>query len=622
MILDEISRAASSAILELFGQDVGPVPIEFPEEAGFGDFTINAFHLAKALRKPPPEIARQLAERLGAHPPIEKAEAASGYVNLTVDRRALFAAAVPAAIEDPAALGAGRSRAGRRIVVEFSAPNTNKPQHLGHLRNNFLGDAVARVLKNAGAEVFRVNLVNDRGIHICKSMLAYERWGGGVTPRSSGKKGDHLVGDFYVRFETEFRKEVDAYAASHADEWERWRAEHGLDRKGRPRPEAELRAEWLGTFKEEGFGRIPLGHAAQEMLRRWEKGDPATVGLWKTMNGWVLEGFDETYRRLGIAFDRVYLESETWQLGKDLILDALKRGIFQRRPDGAVEIDLEKHGLGRKVVLRPDGTAVYITQDVGTTVLKAEDWTPHELVWVVADEQRHHFKVLFKILELMGYPWAASCHHLAYGLVNLPEGRMKSREGTVVDADDLMDEVAGLAREEIRSRDPAASTAVQDERAGTIALAAIKFMLLKVNPVNTMIYNPKESVSFDGDTGPYLLYTAARIKRMLDDGGVAGDVATGFEPGALGEPSEVAVARLLLRFSRATERAAAELNPAAICNFLHELAQAYNTYYQDVPVLRATDPSTRRARLMLSAATRNVIVRGCEILGIRMIDRM
>src|SRR5262249_46250931 len=269
-------------------------------------------------------------------------------------------------------------------------------------------------------------------------------------PESSGKKGDHLVGDFYVRFETEFQKEVDAYVAAHGDEYESYFAEHSVDRKGNVRPDEEVRKEWRDTFKEDGFGKIPLGHAAQEMLRRWEKGDPATVALWRRMNGWVLAGFDDTYRRLGIAFDKVYLESETWQLGKDLILEALGRGVFQRRRDGAVEIDLEKAGLGRKVVLRPDGTSVYITQDVGTTVLKAKAWSPDAMIWVVADEQRHHFKVLFKILELMGHPWAAACHHLAYGLVNLPEGRMKSREGTVVDADDLMDEVAGLARDEIK----------------------------------------------------------------------------------------------------------------------------------------------------------------------------
>jgi arginyl-tRNA synthetase len=622
MILDELNRICAAATFELFGQRCDDVPIEFPEEASFGDLAVNGFHLARALRRPPQEIAARLAARLAGQGPIAKAEAASGYVNLTIERPALFAAAVPPALADAAAVGAGRSRAGRRILVEFSAPNTNKPQHLGHLRNNFLGDSVARILENAGAQASRVNLVNDRGIHICKSMLAYERWGGGVTPASTGRKGDHLVGDFYVRFETEFQKQVDGWVAGHEDDFRAWFAAHATDRKGTPRPEADVRKEWRATFKEESFGRIPLGRAAQEMLLRWESGDPATVTLWRTMNGWVFDGFDRTYRRLGIAFDKVYLESETWKLGKDLILEALARGVFERRTDGAVDIDLSKWGLGRKVVLRPDGTSVYITQDVGTTILKVRDFGADELVWVVADEQRHHFKVLFKVLELMGYPWAAACRHLAYGLVNLPEGRMKSREGTVVDADDLLDEVAGLAREEIVSRDPAVPKDVLEGRAEKIALAALRFMLLKVNPVNTMVYDPKESVSFDGETGPYLLYTAARIQRMLDDGAVRRDDPSGFDPAALGEPSEVALARKLLQFPRAAERAAAEMSPAVVCKYLHELAQAYNTYYQDVPVLRAEIPAVRRARLQLSAATRNVLTRGCALLGIEMIERM
>jgi arginyl-tRNA synthetase len=622
MILDDLSRAASSAVSDLFGQKVDSVPIEFPETAAFGDFTINCFHLAKALRKAPPEIAKALAAKLAGVPPVTKAEPASGYVNLTVDRPALFEAAVPPAVEDAAELGRNDARAGRRTVVEFSAPNTNKPQHLGHLRNNFLGDSVSRILENAGSKVFDVNLVNDRGIHICKSMLAYERWGQGVTPESSGKKGDHLVGDFYVRFETEFQREVDAYVAAHGEEYEFYFAEHSVDRKGNVRPDDEVRREWRATFKEEGFGKIPLGRAAQEMLRRWEQGDEATVALWKKMNGWVLAGFDVTYERLGVSFDKVYLESETWQLGKQLILDALEKGVFQRRKDGAVEIDLEKAGLGKKVVLRADGTSVYITQDVGTTVLKAKDWSPDAMIWVVADEQRHHFKVLFKILQLMGYPWATSCHHLAYGLVNLPEGRMKSREGTVVDADDLMDEVAALAKEEIRGRAPDTPAADLADRAEKIALAALRFMLLKVNAASTMIYNPKESVAFDGETGPYLLYTAARIQKMLQDGGVGGAGAAMFDPKALGAASEVAVALEILRFRRATERAAVDLNPAILCGYLHDLAQAYNTYYQDVPILRAEDPMTRRARLLLSEATRCVIARGCELLGIAMIERM
>jgi arginyl-tRNA synthetase len=436
-------------------------------------------------------------------------------------------------------------------------------------------------------------------------------------------KGDHLVGRFYVEFETAFQKEVETYVATHEDEFQAWRAKNAVDKKGRPRAEDDLRKEWRASFKEENFGRIPLGAAAQEMLRQWEAGDPETVALWTLMNGWVFAGFDATYRRLGIAFDRVYLESDNYRSGRDLILAGLERGIFQRRADGAVEIDLSAHGLGKKVVLRSDGTSVYITQDVGTTVRKAAECDVDGQIWVVADEQKFHFQTLFKILELMGYAWAKGLHHLAYGLVNLPEGRMKSREGTVVDADNLVDEVAALARDEINARDPDFPPAETAARAEKIALAALRFMLLRVTPTTTMIYNPKESVSFEGETGPYLLYTYARIRRMIDDGGfdAARDLAA-VDPSELGHASEAGLAKTLLRFGRATERAAREYNPAALCQYLIELAQAYNTYYQDVPVLKAPTPALRRARLALSAGAAAALRRGLDLLGIETVERM
>ncbi len=623
MIIDEIGQTARAALKEMTGAEVPAISVEFPEDASFGDFTVNCFHLAKSLRKAPPILAAELAPRLVGRGSIIAATAVSGYVNVTVDRAALFRSAIPAAVLDATAAGRNSVCDGRRLLVEFSAPNTNKPQHLGHLRNNFLGDSVSRLLANAGANVTKVNLINDRGIHICKSMLAYQRFGNGVTPQTSGTKGDHLVGRFYVEFEKAFQKEVDEYVATHEAERDEYVRTHAVDRKGQPRPVEEVAKEWRSSFKEEGFGKIPLGAAAQEMLRQWERGDPATVNLWKTMNGWVFDGFNETYARLGIAFDRIYLESETYKLGRDLILDALERGIFQKRADGAVEIDLSAHGLGKKVVLRSDGTSVYITQDIGTTVQKAEQWNADGQTWVVADEQKHHFKVLFKILELMGYPWAKGCHHLAYGLVNLPEGRMKSREGTVVDADDLLDEVSALAKDEIKNRDPEVTTDELSARSEKIALAALRFMLLKVNPVSTMVYNPKESVSFDGDTGPYILYTFARIRRMLRDSGLDLKSAVGnFDPTLLGAPTEVALARALLRFNRATARAAAEFSPAVVCTYLHDLAQAYNAYYQEVPVLRATPDALKHSRLLISSATANVLERGCALLGIAMVDRM
>jgi arginyl-tRNA synthetase len=617
MLLEQIAETARLALAEITGGEAPPVTVDVPEDAALGDFTVNCFHLAKTLRRPPPALAAELAPKLAGRGPIDAAVAASGYVNVKVKREALFAAALPLADapdrDAPVAL-----HRGRKLLVEFSAPNTNKPQHLGHLRNNFLGDSVSRLLAYAGAEVHKVNLINDRGIHICKSMLAYRKFGGGTDPVQAGLKGDHLVGRFYVEFEKAFQSEVDAYVASHEAEFQTWRAANALDKKGRPREEAALRKEWRDSFKEEGFGKIPLGAEAQQMLRSWEQGDAETVALWRKMNGWVFAGFDATYRRLGIAFDKIYYESDTYTLGRDLILEGLARGVFARRADGAVEIDLSAHGLGKKVVLRSDGTSVYITQDIGTTVLKAREFSVDGQIWVVADEQKFHFQTLFKILESLGYPWASRLHHLAYGLVNLPEGRMKSREGTVVDADNLYDEVAGLAAAEIAERDAALPEDEVRARAERIAGAALKFMLLKVTPAATMIYNPKESVSFVGETGPYLLYTYARIRRMLDEGGDAGAA----DPAALGHPSEASLAVTLLRFGRAAERAAREYNPAAVCQYLIQLAQAYNTYYQDVPVLKAADARVRAARLKLSGAAAAILRRGLELLGVPVLERM
>ncbi len=622
-ILELISGLTRQAVQKTFGTDVGPLALEFAENAAHGDLTVNAFHLAKALRKPPPALAASLAAALSGQGPITKAEAVGGYVNLTLDRATLVDSAVRPVLDDAANAGRNNLLNGRSMLVEFSAPNTNKPQHLGHLRNNFLGDTVARILANAGAKVNRVNLINDRGIHICKSMLAYQQFGNGETPKTVGRKGDHFVGEWYVRFEKEFQLEVDAYIESNEAAFQSYFETHRLDRKGQPRVEADVRKEWRATFKEENFGKIPMGAAAQEMLRQWEAGDSSTVALWKEMNSWVFEGFDSTYRRLGISFDKIYYESEAYKLGRNLILDGLEKGIFSRRADGAVEIDLSDKGLGKKVVLRSDGTSIYITQDIGTTVAKAEEWKADGQIWVVADEQRHHFANLFAILVKMGYPWAGNLHHLAYGMVNLPEGRMKSREGTVVDADDLLDEVVALASEEIRRRDDQATDADIARRAESIALAALRFMLLKVLPSTTMIYNPKESIAFDGETGPYLLYTHARMTRMFAESGQSEHGgATKFDAGLLVEPSEIAIARVLLQFRQATERAARDYAPSAVAKWLVDIAQAANTWYQEVPILKAADPALRESRLVLAKAIAEAIAAGSALLGIQMVGRM
>lgn len=594
MLVEVVQRIAEEAVAEAFGQRIDGLSVDFPEK--FGDLCINGFHLAKALRQAPPQIAAKLAAVLAGRGPIARAEAVSGYVNLFLDPKALFEDVVGAAVRD--GMFYGRTAAGAsspKLLVEFSSPNTNKPQHLGHVRNDTLGESVARILAAAGAVVTRANLVNDRGIHICKSMLAYQREGLGITPLSAGKKGDHLVGDFYVLFDKRFRAEFEAYKGAH--------------------PEA------AAMDKEEFFKISEWGRAAQAMLVAWEQGDPSTVELWKTMNKWVLDGFHETYESLGIRFDRIYFESETYVLGKEIIQEGLSRGVFQKRADGAVEIDLTADKLDKKVVLRSDGTSVYITQDIGTTVMKANEHQVDGQIFVVGDEQIHHFKVLFTILKRLGYKWADGLHHLAYGMVNLPEGKMKSREGTVVDADDLIAEVTALAAEEIKGRDPEISPADLEARSKRIGLAALKFMILSVTPQTTMIYDPKKSVEFDGDTGPYVLYAYARCRRMIEDSGLD-EKSLAFDAAKLGDPSETKLAIQLLKLPGVIRRAAKSYNPALVAAYLLDLAHTYHSHNRAVPILKADDADTRRARLALSLATANAIKGGLDLLGIETVDRM
>ena len=623
MLLDQITELVLPAVEDIFGKRPSTLAVDFPADRAFGDVTINAFLLARALRQPPPLIAEKLAAALSGLGPIRSAEAVKGYVNLRLDTESLFRGVIPEILADPDAFARSASRRDKRILVEFSAPNTNKPQHLGHMRNNFLGDSVSRLLANASAEVVKVNLYNDRGIQICKSMLAYLKWGEGIDPIAAGIKGDHFVGRMYVRFERELAAERDRFVAEHPEDFEEYRRTHGRDRKGRPLDEDTLRKRYLASFREENFGKLALGRECQEMLRAWEAGEPEVLELWERMNAWAFSGFDQTYERLGISFDRVYRESQTWKYGRDLVLKGLEKGVFSRRSDGAVEIDLTPWNLGRKVVLRPDGTSVYITQDIGSTVRKYEDIHPDVQIWVVAEEQRHHFLVLFKILELMGYEWAKDLHHLSYGLVHLPEGRMKSREGKVVDADDLMDEVRDLAAEEIRKRDTERS--IEDEeilrRAEVIALASLRFMLLKVSPQNSMTFNPEESVRFEGDTGARILYAYARLETMIRD---AGEEAAGREAsfGLLRTEAERNLALSLLEYPPIAARAAANLSPADVANYLIEVVRDLNRFYEQCPVLREEDAELRRARLLLCRGAAATLRHGCGLLGMPLLERM
>ncbi len=623
MLLEQISLLVGQAIEEAFGVRVSQVPLEFPHNRTFGDLTVNGFMLARDLKRPPAGIAEELVRRIGGLGPIDTARAVNGYVNLKLVPEAIFQASILQVLANPEGFGRNSERSGKKLMVEYSAPNTNKPQHLGHMRTDFLGHSLSLIFENAGAEVVKANLYNDRGTHICKSMLAYQRWGEDATPESTGKKGDHFVGEFYVLFEKRFKEARDQWIAEHPDRFEAYASKHGTDRKGRAVDDATLRSRYAASFKDEHFDDIELGRECQEMLRQWEAEDPEVRALWEKMTAWVIEGMEQTYADLGVSFDVVYRESETWQWGRSKVLEGLDKGVFYKREDGAVEIDLRTDKLDKKVVLRADGTAIYVTQDIGTTIRKAEEHGLDGQVWVVGNEQIYHFQVLFKIMERLGYAWAQDLHHLAYGMVNLPEGKMKSREGTVVDADDLLKEVAALAAEEVTARDPAGEIPPEEvqRRSRVIGLAALRFMLLKVSPKNDMLFDPAESVSFDGDTGARILYAHARLKTMLD--GAEDEVSPDqLDLSLLTHEMERFLALGILSFTAATVRAARDLNPSVIASYLIELVRDLNRFYDRCPVLKEEDPGLRRARLALCQASATVLRRGAELLGMPVLDRM
>jgi arginyl-tRNA synthetase len=619
-LCSDLAACARATLVAQCAADVTDIPLAIPEDRSKGDVVINAFQLAKVVRQAPPKLAEILATGLATHPAVESVEAVKGYVNLKLKPSAVLTAATEAVLADPLHFGDSQELAGQRLMVEYSAPNTNKPLHLGHMRNNFLGHSLAAILTASGANVIRANLFNDRGIHICKSMLAWKRFMNGATPESLGVKGDHLVGDCYVRFEREFAKEVETFCAANAAEFEGWRAKRIKSSQDNKSEEAELK-EWKSSFREEGFTRIPLGLECAEMLRAWEKGDAEVLALWSMMNGWAFAGFAQTYAEQGVAFDLVYRESETWTLGRDVVLAGLESGVFSRRADGAVEIDLSAEKLGSKVVLRSDGTSVYITQDIGTTILKAKQHQLQGQIWVVGDEQERHFEVLFAILKRLGHPWAANLHHLAYGLVNLPEGRMKSREGTVVDADDLLAETARLAAEEVKARDVENRIPADEvtRRATAVALAALRFMLLKVTPKASMTFDPRESVKFDGDTGARVLYAAARLNSLQDGQPVARASAAQALPG---DQAEVQLALTILTFPVVRARAAREYNPGLIAKWLLDLVRDLNRFYDRCPVLKAEQAEWREGRLALCAAAQGALARGAGLLGLPLLARM
>ena len=570
------------------------VPEKCPETMN-GELTINAFRFARVFGQAPDKIAAAAAEYLTAHEDVENVETVKAFINITLKPAALYRDTVQdidKLLESVKLPEAER----KRVLIEFSAPNTNKPQHLGHVRNNTIGQATASMLARVGHDVIPINLVNDRGIHICKSMLAYQRFGEGVTPESAGIKGDHLVGNFYVKYASALSEQIKELRAN--------------------------RPDLADKDDDELFLETEIGAAAQEMLRKWEANDPEVRALWQKMNSWVLAGFDETYKRLGIEFDHTYLESETYLLGKDLIADGLAKGVFTKREDGAVIADLGK--MGKKVVLRSDGTSVYITQDIGTTVKKYNDYHPEEQIWVVGDEQNLHFQMLFAILKSLGFEWANNLSHLAYGMVNLPSGRMKSREGTVVDADDLCDEMANLAYMACKERDNnSTDDAVLRKRAEIIGLGALKFMLLKFNAKTTIMFDPNASIRFEGDTGPYVQYACARIasigrkaaERNMDISG-EGDWSL------LSNKAEKLLALDLSFYPAAVQQAAARRDASGLAEYLLNLAKSFNRFYRECPILAAENTQLAQARARLAEQTRKVLVDGLATMTIKVPESM
>lgn len=604
-IEENIAALVAESILQESGQQIDPATIllQKTRKEFAGDLTLVVFPFVKLLKRSPEQAAEFLGQTLLMQiPQIEGYNVVKGFLNMVLtpgfwldflgseagNDRFGYASAKH---EDP-----GRSsQAKEPVVVEFSSPNTNKPLHLGHIRNNLLGYAVSLLLEGAGNQVVKVNLVNDRGIHICKSMLAWIKFGHGETPESSGKKGDKLVGDYYVVFETKLRQQVGALMKD------------------------------KGISEEEALKEAPLMQEARSLLRRWEARDPEVLAVWKQMNTWVYQGFDATYKRMGVAFDKTYYESETYLLGREIVLEGLGAGAFYKKEDGSVWADLNEHKLNEKLLLRADGTSVYMTQDIGTAQLRYDDFYPRKMIYVVGNEQNHHFEVLKKVLDRLGKPYAEAIHHLSYGMVELPQGRMKSREGTVVDADDLMDEMVATARkttEELGKTQDLSETEKQ-ELYRVIGLGALKYFILKVDPQKNMLFNPEESIDFNGNTGPFIQYTHARICSVLRKAGPerlehAYVSLEGISP----NEKEKQLLKRLHEFPGVVLEAAHELSPARVANYVYEAAREFNQFYHDYSILNEPNRGISDFRLLLSQLTATVIRNGMALLGIDVPERM
>lgn len=589
-----IAGSAAEAVRQLWGAEVDAslLQVQITRKEFDGDYTLVVFPLLKMSHLAPEATGNAIGQwMLENVPEVGGYNTVKGFLNILLSNvywNEVFTEAFRT--EDFGQLPA----TGKTIMVEFSSPNTNKPLHLGHVRNNLLGWSVSRLLEANGHKVLKVNLVNDRGIHICKSMLAWLKTANGETPETSGKKGDHLVGDCYVAFNDIYKKEVDELVAG-------------------------------GMSKEEAEKNAPSLKEAQEMLLKWEQGDPEVRALWEKMNSWVYDGFNKTYADLGISFDRIYYESQTYLLGKALVQKGLEMGVFERHEDGSVWCDLTSDGLDQKLLLRSDGTSVYMTQDLGTAERRFEEYSLDELIYVVGNEQNYHFQVLKLILKKLGFDWSDSIYHLSYGMVELPEGKMKSREGTVVDADDLLEKMYNTAKEtslELGKLDDM-SEAEQDELFRMLSLGALKYFIIKVDPRKTMLFDPKESIDFNGNTGPFIQYTHARIKSILRKAAAQGiDYATNSDAGVELSPKEVRIVKILNNFPNKIAEAGEAHSPAIVANYAYELAKEFNQYYHDTPILREENKAVLAFRLRLIELIARVLTKAMDILGIKLPERM
>lgn len=583
------------AVKQCYGAEVTEkdVQLQATRKDFAGDLTVVVFPFTRHSHKSPEETGKELGEYLKRNiDEIRDYNVIKGFLNIVIS--SAYWIGVLNSVAAELKYGYAKEASGRRYMIEYSSPNTNKPLHLGHIRNNMLGWSVSEIQKANGHEVRMVNLVNDRGIHICKSMIAWQKFAEGATPESAGMKGDHFVGDYYVRFDKEYKAQI-----------KQLREEKGLD-------------------EEEAKKQAPILLEAQEMLRKWEAGDEATVSLWRKMNDWVLKGFDETYKLMGVGFDKIYFESQTYKKGRDIVLRGLADGVLYQKDSGSIWADLTGDGLDHKLLLRDDGTSVYMTQDIGTAYERFNEYDMDEMVYVVGNEQNYHFQVLSLICGKLGFPWAGKIKHLSYGMVELPEGKMKSREGTVVDADDLMQEMINTARETSQElgKLEGYSEAEAEDVYRKVALGALKYFILKVDPKKTMMFNPKESIDFNGNTGPFIQYTYARIQSVLRKAAEAGNAVGAADVHIPISDKEQDLIKLVSKLPAVVKEAGDTYSPALLANFSYELSKEFNQFYHDFSILKEENEAVRNFRLLLAKECSEAIKNAMGMLGIEMPDRM